>query len=181
MATLKAPFCAGDRDAELAFSAWLKRVEALGIEVGDADLYVIGVLASREAALERLRRAVVKKKLNVGLVAAERLAASAFTRALEQAERVFGSRVVATPAAGGGAGKVVAMELPRGVKGPVAVAQRIKFALVTGALTKAELGARVQGDTTTFFAQLRALVKSGEIVRDGQGTKGSPFRYRRAG
>ncbi len=194
------PFVAGDRDAEAAFDRWRARLDAAGVEFDNAGaaLHVVGLLASREVALERLRRAVraertVNKRLR--LIAAERRAAGDFRLALEHADRVFGALAVpeAEEVAAAGAvavngARVIPMplrEVPaivaRRGKAPQAIAQRILAALNASgrALTKVELRKRVPGDAGTFLRELKAMEKSGSIKRSGRGTKGDPFRYHR--
>lgn len=46
-----------------------------------------------------------------------------------------------------------------------------------GPLTAAELQAQTGSSTPHVQNALRSLLKSGRVVRDGAGTKGSPFRY----
>jgi hypothetical protein len=71
------------------------------VELGEADRFVVGLLASREARLESLikelgREADVGRRLR--LAAAERLAAQDMARALDQAERIFGGAAGRTEA-----------------------------------------------------------------------------------
>jgi hypothetical protein len=173
-----------------AFSAWRARLEALGLELGEADDYVLGLLACREVRLRDLTRVVARSKGSDKLraIAAERMASADFAKALDMAERLFGARageqeqeqaVVATGTAGG---RVVPFRAASPTKaGPVAQ-QRIVAALAPGmVLTKAELRKRVPGAQGAFLAGLKAAVTAGAIVREGQGTKSRPYRYRRAG
>lgn len=191
------PFCDGNPASEAAFDRWRGRFEAAGVDLPDegADAYVLGLLASREAALERLRADVdaeTDMELRLKIVQAERRAAADFRAGLELAERVFGARAgeisVPVPIAvggGGGGGRVV--QMPRRVpdtiagrgKGPDAVHARILGVLADAsqALTKDELQKRTPGDPSTFLRELKTLIASGAVKRSGAGRRGDPYRY----
>jgi hypothetical protein len=50
------PFCK-TAQARKAFTAWCTRLQDLGVELAEADFYVIATVASREAALDDPGRA----------------------------------------------------------------------------------------------------------------------------
>lgn len=177
------PFCT-DKAAASAFDRWVGRLEAMGIELQEADNYVIGLLASREARLEGLV-AELRRERDAGrrlkLIAAERLAAADMAKALDQAERVFGASVgeaVVEPraAATGTDGNVIPFVSKVGLS---PTAQRLVGALAkAGApLTREALRRRVSGSQNAFLAALREAVAAGALVRSGSGRKGAPHVY----
>jgi hypothetical protein len=178
------PFCSS-RAAAAAFDAWVTRLEALGLTLADADRYVVGLLASREALLEGLG-AELRRERDSGrrlrLVSAERLAALDMAKALDLAERTFGGAVAEEePArATGTDGRVLAFAAPT-LRGLGAHAQRI--ASVVGKsprpLTHAQLRQAIAGSEGDFREGLRSAVKAKAIARRGRGKKGSPYVYTR--
>lgn len=185
------PFCS-DPDAARCFDAWVKRLEDLGLELNPADLYAIGLLASREANLEALRAdlATAAPKLRVKLEQAEARAARAFGAALDRGERIFGPRVVETEerhlaAAVGGEGRVLRLvhdHEPRpAMRGQDALAARILAALAGERLTKVELRKRVHGGQSEFLRALKELIEAGSVLREGRGRRGYPATYGLAG
>lgn len=193
------PFCAGDRFAERAFNSWLAIIAEAGFEASElsaADVRLVGLVASREVAFERLRKEVRAEKRDrqarLSLIAAERRAAADYARQLSTVDRAFGvraavaefSRPVAAVAAGGA--RVIPMpprpaasgnRLARRGKAPEAVVGRILSALAAEPLTKKTLRARVSGDHGTFVQVLAELVRTGRVTRTGRGARGMPFRY----
>ena len=178
------PFCESG-PAAMAFDSWVKRLEALGVELAETDLFVVGLVASRQTNLEALRARLAEAEAPAALLAEERAAAKAFAEALDRAERVLGARAgevaEALPVAVGGGRvlRLVAHEdaAPRN-RGRVVVAERILVALGAGrALTRDELRAKVRGSKGEFLAQLKVLVRQGRVVAEGAGVKGSPRRY----
>ena len=181
---IPAPFCK-TAAARAAFGAWRKRLEALGVELADADRYVVGLLASREARLDELTGDLARCKdesRRLRLVAAERLAAGDMQRALELVHRTYGAAEADEQEAGvlqaatGTHGRVVAFR-QRGGLGPLA--QRLAAAVAGGALTKAELRRRVRGSQGQFLDGLREALADGAIRRTGTGRRGRPFKYER--
>ena len=180
------PFCS-TKPAREAFDRWRTRLDSLGVELGEADGYLLGLLATREARLEELAAELVRSKddmtLRLRLVAAERMAAQDMARALDQAERHFGSRVEAMPAqavATGTGGRVVSFPTPAPGTPASVTGQRIVAVLARSrkALTKAELRRRVPGNQGDFLRGLREAEQTGAAAKDGAGTRSRPFRYR---
>ena len=185
------PFCGADPAAVQCFDAWVRRLEGRGVELGEADRYVVGIIASREARLEQLAAAVssaVDGALQLQLVAAERLAAQDVARGLDLLERTFGGSVgeVAVEerqavGATGTDGRV----LPFASKGAglSPVAQRIAAVVskTSSRLTKDALRRRVPGSEDDFLRGLREAVAAGTVVRSGLGRKRHPYLYARGG
>jgi hypothetical protein len=190
------PFCRSRR-ARACFSAWRQRLEALGAELSQADLYVVGVVSHREAGLEELQVEIRRTRdlgLRLKLVEAARRASLAFQNGLELLERTFGARVQAEPAAlpvavGAGGGRVMQFPSPGRphvlaprLKGPAAVRARLVTAIANaeraGRPATKDLLLGTQGDRQTILRVLGELVRSGEVRREGRGTRGSSFRYR---
>lgn len=179
------PFCDRDKAATAAFDLWVGRLETLGVELQDADAYVVGLLASREARLEGLVAELRREKdggRRLRLLAAERLAAQDMAKALDQAERVFGAVTVedaveqARQATGTDGANVIAFASKRG---PSPVAQRIAATVAKASrpLTKDALRRRVSGAEGDFLRGLREAVDAGTVIRTGHGRKGSPYVY----
>lgn len=174
------PFCADD-PAAITFDRWLARFKALGLELGDADRLLVGLLASREANLADLRRRLAgeghpEMRLKVGQH--ERAAAADFARTLELCERLLGARI--------GDEAPSAVSLPPNVvrfrsgSADARARQRILAALAAGPLTRLELRRRAPGDASAFLRGLKALVGEGAVVVRGVGRRGDPKRYQRA-
>lgn len=189
------PFCE-DTLARSCADWWLAHLEGLGIEIGGADRFVIGLLASREANLRGLRVALALAEVpgdRLALLAAESRAARDFAAALDKGEAVFGARAAAAVStlpmavgeSGRDRGRVLAMPERPGLKlasrgrGAQAVAERILAALAraAGPLTKAELRRGVTGDATAFLRALPDLVVEGRVSTTGAGRRGNPRRY----
>jgi hypothetical protein len=192
-----APFCEA-RPARRAFDAWCARLEDLGVVLGAADLFVIGLVASREVRLADLQLAVKRERFmdtKLKLIEAERKASALFQSGLDLLERTFGARAAAAAAApralalAVGAGRVLPMR-PKlaslaGVrkaapnKGAEAVKARILAAVARARapLTKQELRLQVQADDGTFLRVLGELVKAGQVARSGRGVRSQPHRY----
>jgi hypothetical protein len=169
------------------FDRWAKRITAAGVELGEADLYVIGLVASREARLEALggelwRERDAGRRLRV--VAAERLAAADFGKALDMLERVFGAsigeveeaeqqRVRAT-----GTDNVLAFDAGAG-RALGIVAQRIAAVVAKAArpLTREALRRRVSGNEGDFNRGLKEAIGAGVVRREGLGKKARPYLY----
>jgi hypothetical protein len=189
------PFCTDDVAAS-CFDWWATHLESLGIALDDADAYVVGLLASREANLRALRVVLAGASApDPRLLAAEARAARDFAEELDRSERVFGARIAVAVEAGAtrlvavGGGRVIPMPerstlrlAPRG-RGAEVVAGRITSALATapGALTKRELQKAVRGDTSTILRALADLLAAGKVKSEGAGRKGNPRRYFLAG
>jgi len=178
------PFCA-TAEACARFDAWCSRLRGLGVELADTDLELVGVIASRQARLAALgeelaREADPDRRLRIG--AAERMAALDVLKALDAAERAWGGVAVegeAEPAVvqrtGTDDGRVVPFRAP----GLGVVAQRVAAAVAkAGPLTKGELRRRVPGAQGAFLRGLREALAAGAVVREGDGRKGRPFKYR---
>ena len=187
------PFCAGDREREKAYEGWMARLERAGFEATEADAFVIGLVASREVKLERLRKLLQKAKQPVDVLRigeAERRAAGDLRATLEFLERAVGERLdEGAVEAGeeklavvGGGRKVLAMPA-RKHTASMAAGDRIKAALARAKrpLTKPEIRKRVPGDAQAFLGALKKLHATGEITRKGRGVNRSPFRYGLAG
>jgi hypothetical protein len=180
-----APFCTTPA-ARQAFVAWQKRLGALGVELGEPDTFLLGLISSREARLQELAQDLADCKdegRRLRITAAERLAAGDFAKALDQAERIFGPRVTegepqAVKLAAQSGGSVVAFPArPGSVAG-----QRIVAALTKGGpMKKDDLRLRVAGNQGAFLRGLNEAVKGGAVVREGSGTKSRPYVYRAAG
>jgi hypothetical protein len=179
------PFCEDKRSAA-AFDRWAARLEAAGVELGEADRFVVGLLASREVRLEGLVAELRREKdagRRLRLIAAERLAAQDMAKALDQAERTYGSAVegaaaeVEEQAATGTEGGRVLAFAPAG--GLSAVAQRIAAAVEKSSrpLTKDALRRRVAGSQDDFLRGVKEAERAGAIVRSGSGRRGSPFTF----
>jgi len=176
------PFC-GDAAAARAFDGWVGRLESQGVELNDADRLLVGLVASRQANLEALRRAIGRAGIDrrLALEIAEDRAARAFGAAMDRAERVFGPRIVdeaavSLPAAVGEGPRGRLALVPRRVG---AVEARILATLEGGVrLSKTELRARVAGGQSEFLRALRELVADGRVVREGLGRRNHPKRYR---
>lgn len=179
---MKPPFCATPAAIE-AFEKWYARIEAIGVELGEADHYVIGLVASREARLQELSEALATCKTQrrrLQLVQAERMAAQDMAKALDLVERTYGGageveKTAQVAATGTGGARVVPF------RGPSATAQRILAAARTSPLTKAELRRRVKGSQNDFLRALREALAAGELVREGAGSKARPYRYHHSG
>lgn len=175
-----APFCT-TRAAKAAYAGWWARLEGAGVELGEPDTFLVGLIASREARLQELAHALAKCKdesHRLRIVAAERLAAGDVARVLDQAQRVYGPRAVEgvpsiRKAAAGSS--VVAFPLrPGSVTG-----QRIVVALTKGGpMRKDALRVAVPGNQGDFLRGLKEAVASGAVTREGTGTKTAPFHYR---
>jgi hypothetical protein len=180
------PFCP-DKLAAEAFDRWRTRLAALGLELSDGDLYVLGVAASREARLESLAIDLKREKdagRRLKLVAAERLAAADMTRVLDLLGRTYGTAV---------ADPVPEVEEATGTEGETRVlpfssaathglgptAARIVAALQRAGrpLTKGALRRRVPGNQGHFLDGLKEAERAGAIVRGGVGRKGKPFTF----
>jgi hypothetical protein len=178
------------------FDRWKARLEALGIEVQEADGYVLGLLASREARLEELvldlrRERDPSRRLRV--VACERLAAADMGKALEYAEKVFGASLSEPgetqvhgeqelTGTGTDGARVLAFE-PAPTRALGVVAGRIVAALSKAArpLTRAALRRCVAGSEDDFGRALREVIAAGVVKRQGSGKKARPFTYSRGG
>jgi hypothetical protein len=182
------PFCRSKAE-RAAYRRWAGRLEHLGVELGAADVFVVALLATREARLEDLGRRLVQcrdETRRLRLIAAERLAAADMAKALDAAERAFGGLVEDVAVVQGtsvratGTGQVVTFPTGAEEKRPGPLAQRI-FAVLAGErpLTKAELRRRVAGAQGDFLRGLREALSAGLVKRSGQGTKARPFRYGR--
>jgi len=172
----------------MCFDAWCRRLEAAGVELNEADLRIVGLVASRECRLTQLAAAVAGEldgAAQLALVREERLAASAMAAAIDLLERTFGVQaeavrpveLQATGTAGRG-GRVVAFA-GAASKVKTAAGQRI-VAAVNGAahgLTFPALRRSVAGSQGAFRAGLREAVACGAIRREGRGTRGAPFVY----
>lgn len=183
------PFCR-TAGAKAAYRRWCDRLKRLGVELGEADVFAVALLASREARLEELTRALAAcrrdQDLRLRLVTRERLAASDMARALDAAERAFGGMVEEAAVAQGvtvratGTGRVVPFPAGGDQKPLGVTAQRIVVALAGGeVLTKAELRRRVAGTQGDFLRGLREVLAGGQVRRSGSGSKVSPYKYRR--
>ncbi len=189
-----APFCPSAQ-ARRAAAAWAARLEALGVQLAEADRYVVAIVASREAALEDLQLQLKRTRevgLRLRIHEATRRASLAFAAGLELLERTFGARVggVALPVAvGGGTAKVLPLvplriagrATPRN-KGAAAVEARLLAAIGRAERagrppSKGALCAAVRGDSGTVLRVLNQLVSSGQVRKIGRGSKGNPFRY----
>jgi hypothetical protein len=175
------PFCTTPI-AKRAYAGWTERLEALGVELGEPDTFLVGLLASREARLQELARDLARRKdesRRLKIISAERLAAQDMAKALDQAERIFGSRVTedvpeAVRKAMGKASVVPFPKRPGSVTG-----QRIVVALTkAGALRKDALRRAVSGSQGDFLRGLKEALQSGAVVREGSGTKIAPYTYR---
>ncbi len=189
------PFCPSAKAAK-ALAAWTSRLEGLGIELAEADRYVIAVVASREAALEDLQVELKLTRdlgLRLKIHEAARRASLAFAAGLELLERTFGARVgsvgVQPIAVGGGSARVIPMPLhlagkpvsPKN-KGAAAVEARLLTAISRAEqagrpTTREALIGSVRGDKNTVLRMLRELVASGRVRKIGRGSKGNPYRY----
>ena len=191
-AKARRPFCDSDPAAVVCFDRWVKRLEALGVELGEADRYVVGVVASREARLEQLAAAVSSASdgaLQLQLVQAERLAAQDVGRGLDLLERTFGASVgevaveereAVSVSATGTDGRVLAFAA-RGGLSPVAQRIAATCARSSRPLTKDALRRRVSGSQDDFLRGLKEAVGAGGVVRTGVGKKGRPYLYARGG
>ncbi len=174
------PFCTTAAARE-AYEGWTTRLVALGVELGEPDLFLVGLLASREARLTELARDLAECKDQgrvLRIIAAERLAAGDMARALDQAERIFGSRVTdavpETVRKAAGSSVVAFPGKPTSKTG-----QRIVTALEKkGPLRRDALRRAVPGNQGDFLRGLKEAVGSGAVVREGVGTKTAPYRYR---
>jgi hypothetical protein len=184
------PFCDGDKPAVAAFDRWASRIAAAGVELAEADLYVVGLLASREARLEALGRELRRERdagRRLRVVAAERLAAGDMQKALDLAERVFGQQVAAgeeqveVHARATGTDNVLAFESAGRSLGTVA--QRIASVVAKAhrPLTRDALRRRVPASEDDFGRALKEAVAAGAVQRGGAGKKGRPFTYARGG
>lgn len=180
----EAPF-ATTPAAKRAFAAWQKRLADLGVELGEPDLFLVGLIASREARLEELSADLAECKdegRRLRIIAAERLAAGDMAKALDQAERVFGARVTeglpeTVKRAAESGGSVVAFpQRPRTVTGQRIVVQLQKG----GPMGKDALRKAVPGNQGDFLRGLKEAVKVGAVLMEGTGTKSRPFTYRAA-
>jgi hypothetical protein len=180
----EAPF-ATTPAAKRAFAAWTRRLADLGVELGEPDLYLVGLIASREARLTELADDLAACKdegRRLRIIAAERLAAGDMAKALDQAERVFGARVTeglpenVKRAAESGGSVVAFPQKPRSVTGQRIVVQLQK----AGPMGMTALRKAVRGNEGDFRRGLHEAVKLGSILREGSGTKSRPFTYRAA-
>jgi hypothetical protein len=177
-----APFCTTPA-AKRAFAAWQKRLEALGVELGEPDTYLVGLIASREARLEELAGELARCKdegRRLRIVAAERLAAGDMAKALDQAERVFGPRVAeGAPAIRKAAHEGGSSIVPFPTRAGSMAGQRIVVALTKGGpMRKEALRKLVPGNQGDFLRGLKEAMASGAVVREGTGTKTAAFVYR---
>lgn len=177
------PFCTST-DAAARFDNWRARLEGQGVELNEADLFVVGLLASRESNLEALRQAIASADpvTLVKLELAEDRAARAFGLAMDRAERVFAPRIIEAvePEAprAQAPGRVLVMQPRSGDTALDAIVARLLKALDGGVrLTKAELRARVRGSQPEFLRAMNLLVEQGRLVRDGHGRRGRPHTY----
>ena len=105
------PFCGSDPAAVACFQFWRSRLEALGVVLDEADLRVVGLVASRETRLEQLAAAVAGELdggTQLRLVEAERKAWADVVAAFDLVERTFGAVVaeaVARPVLSGPRGR----------------------------------------------------------------------------
>jgi len=190
------PFCEGSEASRAAFDAWVRRLQALGLEVGEADAYVVGLCASREVRLTQLAAAVAGELdggTQLRLIQAERLAAADVASSLDHLERVFGVAAEAVPkpaqlrATGTGgpapSGKVISFAGASESKPKTAIGQRLAAAVARSSapLTMPALRRTVQGSEGDFRRGLRDALACGAIRRDGSGTRGKPFVYLRGG
>lgn len=170
-------FCNGSKAASAARARWASRIEAARVELTEADLYVVDLLASREARLEDLRRELRRERDAdrwLRVVQAERLAAADMAKALDQADRVLGiviGQEDEEPARRDN-------DRQRGI-----VAQRIASAVARESqpLTRAELRRRVAGSENDFGEGLREALLSAAVVRNGAGKRGRPYTYSKPG
>jgi len=175
------PFCP-DRASAAAFDRWIEYLVAHEVELTAADRMIVGLLASREVNLTRLREAMARAGIDrrLRLERAEDRAAKALGAALDRAERVFASRIVdevpaALPLAVGEGSRGHLALVPRRVG---AVEARILATLEGGVrLTREELRARVPSANSAFLRALRELVADGRVVRQGAGRRNHPRRY----
>jgi hypothetical protein len=182
--TDRPPFCA-TKAARDAFERWRSRVVDLGALLTEADDYVLGLAASREARLAELARDLARCKdesRRLRLVAAERLAAGDMAKALELLERTYGAAAPAVEEplrATGTAGRVGrVVTFPGKTAGLGVGAQRCVAAVRTrGPLTKAQLRAAVKGNQGDFLRAVKEALGARALVRTGRGTKTKPYRY----
>jgi hypothetical protein len=180
---MKHPFCTTPPAIE-AFGKWYARIENLGVELGEADDYIIGLVASREARLQELAVALAacksaRRRLQLGQ--AERMAAQDMSKALDLVERTYGGagevEKTAQAAATGTGGAHVVPFRPAGLS---PTAQRIVAAVRAAPLTKSELRRRVKGAQGDFLRGIKDAIAAGELLREGAGSKARPYRYRRS-
>jgi len=175
-----APFCDAPA-ARAAFDRWIQRLSALGLELSDADRYLVGVLASREATLQALRAevAVATGDALIRLAAAEDRASRGFVLALNRCQQEFEPRVSAEldlPVAVGEGRATPARVIQFGTADD-RVKARIIEALGGGRLGKETLRERVPGAQQVFLRALKTLIASGQVAAAGRGTRGAARRY----
>lgn len=177
----RGPFCS-DPASRRAFDRWRTYLESeCGLELSSPDLLLIGTLARAESRLAQLGVDIAREKdvsKRARLVAVEITAQRAFLSAHDAVERALGPRVDVGEAAA------------HLVEGPAAAlagrvrsvaAGRILRALSGGArLTKGELLKAAGGDKGQFLRALAELEGEALVVREGQGHRGRPYRFRRA-
>lgn len=187
------PFCASDPAAREAFDGWVERLRAVGVEVGEADAFIVGLLAVRTARLEQLSRAIAAEAdgaTQLKLVEAERRAAAAVQASLDHLERALGvaaaaeapAQLRATGTSGPAPGRVISFAVSS-AKPKSALGQRLAAAVARSAapLTMAALRRSVAGSEGDFRRALRDALACGAVRREGSGTKGRPFVYLRGG
>ena len=189
------PFCGADPAAVACFDGWRGRLEGLGVVLDEADLRVVGLVASRETRLEQLAAAVAGELdggAQLRLVEAERKAWADVVAAFDLVERTFGGVVaeaVARPAAlratgtSGPAPRVLAFAGASDTKPRTTTGQRIAAAVCSSSapLTFAGLRRAVKGSQNDLRAGLRDALACGAIRREGRGSKGRPYLYRPGG
>ena len=180
----QAPFCDAPA-ARAAFDRWIQRLSALGLELSDADCFLIGTLAATEVTLTRLQAALAAAEGDDILKWAQATdrAGRAFLLALDRCQKEFEPRLAeaeeALPVAVGESRATPARVIPFVTAGSAEnrVQDRIARALGAERLTKAELRTRVPGAQQVFLQALKALVAGGKVGVDGRGTRGFARRY----
>ena len=178
------PFCTTP-GAVAAFKRWRARLETAGVELGEPDAYVVGLVASREARLEELAGELARCKRpdrRLRLLQQERLAAGDMQKQLDLLERTYGGAVTEAAAPVGAAGTTSGRVVPFPQRRLGATAQRIVAAAAKGGvLTKTQLRERVRGSQGDFLRGLREALAIGALAREGPGSRARPYLYRRMG
>jgi hypothetical protein len=179
--SVERPFCA-DPDAAARFDRWLALIETPEIEATFQDRYVLGLLASRESALETLRARIASDpEPSLSLLDAEQKAARSFRESLVWMSALMGHRIsepdmAETVATAPRATAPNVLQMPLRVSDDVQ--GRILAALEgTNGMDKGALSDRVKAAPQAFRDALRALVALGRVRRSGLGRKGKPFTY----
>lgn len=175
-------FCP-DPATRKAFDRWTTYLQGeCNLELSAPDLLLVGTLARAESRLAQLGTDVARTRdvsKRARLLGLEIQSQRAFLSALEATDRALGPRVGVGDAAAELVEGPAAAVVPGRVRS--VAAGRILRALSGGArLSKAELLTAAGGDKRLFLKALSELEGEGLVVREGPGSRGHPFRYRRA-